>query len=108
MTFSGLSPSSFFFQQGYKFSEIACLIIHVKKNFHFFDSLSKPKQFCPPMASIISSMVARSGSVMGDWQKSSPCLPRFVNRVITSWYHAKVTLMQPFFVLLSLVYVHVL
>lgn len=51
--------------------------------FHFFDSLSKPKQFCPLMASIISSMVARSGSVMEDWQKSSLCSPRFVNRVIT-------------------------
>lgn len=51
--------------------------------FHFFDSLSKPKQFCPLMASIISSMVARSGSVMEDWQKSSPCSPRFENRVIT-------------------------
>lgn len=35
------------------------------------------------MASIISSMVARSGSVMEDWQKSSPYLLRFVNRVIT-------------------------
>lgn len=35
------------------------------------------------MASIISSMVARSGSVMEDWQKSSLCLLRFVNRVIT-------------------------
>lgn len=38
LTFSGLPPSSIFFQWGYDVSETACLIIHVhvKTNVSFF------------------------------------------------------------------------